>query len=389
MIQIKQKQDCCGCSACLQICPKQCIFMHTDDEGFRYPEVDTDLCIDCHLCEKVCPVIHQDAPRQPLQVFAAKNPDEKIRIQSSSGGIFMMLAEQIIAEGGVVFGAKFDADWNVVHDYTETCEGLVAFRGSKYLQSQIGESFRQAECFLKKGRWVLFSGTPCQIAGLKKYLRKGYDKLLAVEVFCHGAPSPMVWHQYLREFTEKKNIPFNKMQQICFRDKSTGWKNYSFTISDEQMHYTHLSSKDDFMRGFLADLYLRPSCYACPAKALKSGSDITLGDFWGIQNVMPDYDDDKGVSAVLLNTEKGVLAFNSIAADTRKSNFETVALYNPALVHNPICSKKRAEFYKKYKTDLSGIIRKLSRPPFKVLVAGKIKNAIRKVLCKKINICQL
>lgn len=346
MIQIKQKQDCCGCSACLQICPKQCISMHTDDEGFRYPAVNAELCIDCHLCEKVCPVIHQDAPRQPLQVVAAKNSDEKIRLQSSSGGIFTMLAEQTISEGGVVFGAKFDADWNVVHDYTETCEGLAAFRGSKYVQSQIGETFRQAERFLKEGRRVLFSGTPCQIAGLKKYLRKEYNHLLAVEVVCHGAPSPMVWRQYLREFTAKEHIPYDKMQRINFRDKSTGWKSYSFTISEEQKRYTHLSSKDDFMRGFLADLYLRPSCHVCPAKALKSGSDITLGDFWGIQNVMPEYDDDKGVSAVLLNTEKGVQAFSSLSTDIRESDFEVVARYNPALVHSPICSEKRAEFYK-------------------------------------------
>lgn len=167
MISIKDKQDCCGCAACVQRCPKQCITLHEDNEGFLYPQVDESLCIDCGLCEKVCPVINQADERTPLGVYAVKNPNESVRMQSSSGGVFTMLAEHIIDEGGVVFGACFDECWEVVHSYAETKEALAKFRGSKYVQSKIGSTYQQAEGFLKSGRKVLFSGTPCQIAGLK------------------------------------------------------------------------------------------------------------------------------------------------------------------------------------------------------------------------------
>lgn len=199
MISINDKKDCCGCAACVQRCPKQCITLHEDNEGFLYPQVDESLCIDCGLCEKVCPVINQADERTPLGVYAAKNPNESVRMQSSSGGVFTMLAERIIDEDGVVFGACFDERWEVVHSYVETKEALAKFRGSKYVQSKIGSTYQQVEGFLKSGRKVLFSGTPCQIAGLKKYLRKEYDNLLAVDFICHGVPSPGVFRTYLQE----------------------------------------------------------------------------------------------------------------------------------------------------------------------------------------------
>lgn len=192
MIEIKDKKDCCGCSACVQKCPKQCISLKEDNEGFLYPEVDKSMCINCGLCEKVCPVLHQGESRKPLKVYAAKNQDEEIRRQSSSGGIFTLLAEKTIQDGGVVFGARFDEHWEVKHDYTETIEGLAAFRGSKYVQSRMEDNYRKAEMFLKQGRKVLFSGTPCQVAGLKRFLRKYYGNLLTIDMVCHGVPSPLV-----------------------------------------------------------------------------------------------------------------------------------------------------------------------------------------------------
>lgn len=170
MIEIVEKSDCVGCEACVQRCPKQCIVMKEDAEGFLYPQIDIEKCIDCGLCERVCPVINQGEPRKPLVAYAAKNQDESVRLSSSSGGVFTALAEYVIAQGGVVFGARFDESWNVVHDYVETIEGLSAFRGAKYVQSRIGQSFLRAETFLKQGRMVLFSGLPCQITGLKKIL---------------------------------------------------------------------------------------------------------------------------------------------------------------------------------------------------------------------------
>lgn len=180
MIEIRNKRDCCGCNACVQKCPQQCIGQSEDAEGFIYPQVDKARCVGCGLCEKVCPVINQNPKSKPLKVMAGRNGNEEIRMVSSSGGAFTLLAGEIIGRGGVVFGARFDENWNVVHSYTECTDGLAAFRGSKYVQSRIGETFSQAEKFLKQGREVLFTGTPCQIAGLRRFLGKEYDNLLSI-----------------------------------------------------------------------------------------------------------------------------------------------------------------------------------------------------------------
>lgn len=342
MINISQKENCCGCSACVQICPKHCIRFVEDKEGFLYPGVDESLCIDCGMCEKVCPVIHQDESRQPLKVYAAKHNDDEIRMKSSSGGIFTLLAEQVIDEGGVVFGARFDEYWEVMHDYTETKEGLAAFRGSKYVQSRIGTTYRQAESFLKAGRKVLFTGTPCQIAGLKRFLRKEYGNLLAVDFVCHGVPSPKVWRMYLDETIARQGVGKNSVlshamlrkkfiRSIDFRSKSTGWKKFSFAltltkaIADGEENTVLLSDifyENMFMNVFLSNLCLRPSCYACPAKSGKSGADITIGDFWGIEKHMPDFDDDKGCGLCLLHNEKvdSLLKAGCELKETTKAN---------------------------------------------------------------------
>ena len=328
MIKITRREQCCGCSACLHICPKHSISFREDKEGFLYPQVDTATCIDCGLCEKVCPVLNQGEERMPLKVYAAKHADDEIRMKSSSGGIFTLLADQIIDKGGVVFGARFNENWEAVHDYTETKEGLAPFRGSKYVQSNIGNSYKQVEEFLKTGREVMFTGTPCQVAGLKKFLRKDYENLLAVDFVCHGVPSPMVWRKYLEEeiarqgdagkntvLTSPKVSPV--LTGVNFRDKSTGWKKYSFVLNfskasadGEQNSVLSLIFTDNaYMNAFLSNLSLRPSCYACPAKAGKSGADITIGDFWGIENVMPNIDDDKGVSLFMLNNRRCKLPY--------------------------------------------------------------------------------
>lgn len=318
MIIIQDKTKCCGCSACVHICPKHSISFKEDSEGFLYPEVSKKSCIDCGLCEKVCPVINQNNERLPLKVFAAKHRDDKIRMSSSSGGVFTLLAEQIIDEGGVVFGAKFNESWEVVHDFAETKEDLIPFRGSKYVQSRIGDAYINVERFLKSGRKVMFTGTPCQIAGLKKYLRKQYENLLAVDFVCHGVPSPMVWGKYLEEELARQGEVGKKsvltsskaksvLSDVSFRDKSTGWKKFSFVLSffkslDAEEKNTVLSTvfyENAYMDAFLSNLSLRPSCYACPAKSGKSEADVTIGDFWGIEQTLPEFDDDKGVSLIL------------------------------------------------------------------------------------------
>lgn len=199
MIKIQNKQDCCGCAACVQRCPKRCISMKEDNEGFLYPVVDESVCIDCGLCEKVCPIINRPEKLPVKEVLAVKNRNEAERMASSSGGVFIALAKKTIEKGGVVFGAVFDENWEVMHTYAETLDEVKPMMGSKYLQSRIGNSFRDAEKFLKEGREVLFTGTPCQVTALHNYLRKDYLNLLSVDFLCHGVPSPGVWRKYLDE----------------------------------------------------------------------------------------------------------------------------------------------------------------------------------------------
>lgn len=383
MITIKEPKDCCGCNACAQRCPKQCITLTEDHEGFLYPKVNTEFCIECGLCEKVCPVINQGSPKEPL-VYAAINPDEKIRKESSSGGIFTLLAEKIIKENGVVFGARFDDNWEVKHDYTETMEGLATFRGSKYVQSRIEDNYLKAEKFLKDGRKVLFSGTPCQIAGLKKFLRKEYDNLLAVDFICHGVPSPKVWRMYLDETCGNligkggKNSVSSALadgggksyiEAISFRHKILGWKKFSFFLKPIQggkksEEIFEPFSENVFMKGFLQDLYLRPSCYQCPCKSGKSGSDICIADFWGVQNLFPEIDDDRGTSLIFINTDKGKLAYTNLSINSKHTSYADVIKYNSAAVKSSRPHGKRADFFKKINIDCSilDLIIKMLRP---------------------------
>ncbi|MEF9923702.1 MAG: Coenzyme F420 hydrogenase/dehydrogenase, beta subunit C-terminal domain [Muribaculaceae bacterium] len=329
--------------------------MDEDSEGFLYPKVDASLCIDCKLCEKVCPVINQNETRKPIAVYAAKNPNEEIRMKSSSGGIFSMLAESTINQGGVVFGARFNEKWEVVHDYTETVEGIIPFRGSKYVQSQIGDSYIKAQDFLKEGREVLFSGTPCQIAGLNKFLSKEYDNLLTVDVVCHGVPSPLVWRDYLDHLyktgkisaqSRKDTLPIGS---ISFRDKRTGWKNFSFVIKDKGGKITVQETlhKNIFMQGFLNNLYLRPSCHACPTRKGKSGSDISIADYWGIP---ADMDDDKGIGLVLINTQKGAAAYLTADVESVETSYAQALAGNPCMERSVAIPKYRALFWQKYQS---------------------------------------
>lgn len=365
MIQIVDKSQCCGCTACVSVCPKQCIAMQEDEEGFLYPVVDTSLCIDCNLCQKVCPELHPMNTRTPLHVYAAKHKDEQIRLASSSGGIFTLLAEKVIDEGGVVFGARFNASWEVVHDYTETKEGLTAFRGSKYVQSWLGNCFSKVKSFLSEGRKVMFTGTPCQIAGLKQYLRKEYDNLLTVDVVCHGVPSPKVWRMYLDEVAckGKKNtvLPHSihgrdaLIKGISFRDKCLGWKKYSFALTlseataDGEKNTVLLSSvftENLYMNVFLSNLSLRLSCYACPAKAGKSGSDITIADFWGIEDVLPDFEDDKGISLVLSYSEKGGRWLAGLDCECIEVDYRSAQRMNPSISSSVSKPINRAFFFR-------------------------------------------
>lgn len=324
MIEIREKQDCCGCSACAAICPKGCITLRTDGQGFLYPAVDRSRCTDCHLCERVCPVQTGTAAGAtlPRGCYAAYNRDARQRSQASSGGVFWQMAEGIIAQGGVVFGVTFDPDWNTIHSYATTLEQLRGFRTSKYVQSRMGDSYQQVRRFLSEGRLVLFSGTPCQVAGLRAFLRgKSYDNLFTVDFVCHGVPSPMVWQKYLDE-VRQGIVAANGLGNPCavgitsvnFRDKSTGWRGFSLRL-DYSLDGKAAGSisqpvwENDYMLAFLCDYANRPSCFRCRFRGGASGSDVTIADFWGIEHCLPGDDDalreytgEKGTSLVLLNS---------------------------------------------------------------------------------------
>lgn len=346
MINITNKKDCCGCGACVQKCPKQCILLQEDNEGFLYPHVDVDTCIDCGMCEKVCPVLNPYDPRRPHQVLAAINKNEKIRMESSSGGIFTLLAEKVINEGGVVFGARFDDEWQVTLDYTETIEGLSAFRGSKYVQARTGETYKQCEQFLKDGCSVLFTGTPCQIAGLHHFLRKQYDNLTTCDFVCHGVPSPKVWRMYLTEVIKGAN---RAIKDVQFRNKDNGWKAFNFKMSyDAGSKTTTLSSpyaENLYMRAFLRDMILRPSCYNCQAKQSRSMSDITIADYWGVQHTHPEMDDDKGTGLVLINSQKGMEYFDDIRVKSIEVDYDEAVVYNSAIVSSVSPHTNRDRFF--------------------------------------------
>lgn len=348
MIHITDKKNCCGCEACVQKCPKHCITMQVDSEGFLYPNVDETQCINCGLCEKVCPEINVHPSRDPFQVFVARANDNEILQKSSSGGIFTLLATKIISEKGVVFGAIFDKNWSVIHSYTEDVSELDSFRRSKYLQSNIGDTYKQVEKFLKLGRFVLFTGTPCQVKGLKLYIGKEYDNLLTVDFICHGVPSPAVWHMYLKAYAESIGGSVSAINDINFRDKSSGWKNYSFTIDLNSAIVSEVYSRNLYMKMFLSDIILRPACYSCNAKNGQSNSDITIGDFWGIEQVFSDCKDDKGYSLVLINTEKGKKFFREIHTVYKEVPFSIVKPFNGGLHANIPIPQKRAKFFSKF-----------------------------------------
>ena len=228
MIEIQNKKDCCGCGACNQVCPKQCIKMESDKEGFLYPKVDTESCINCGLCEKSCPILNNQRSKELFQkYYLAYYTDEVVRLSSSSGGVFSVLSKAVIQNGGVVFGAAFDQEWLVHHVGVERQEDLRVLRGSKYLQSRSESCYREAKALLEVGRPVLYSGTGCQIAGLKSYLKKDYEKLLTVDIICHGVPSPKLWKHYLSEQEQTFGAP---VQRVFFRNKDTGWNNFSMSI---------------------------------------------------------------------------------------------------------------------------------------------------------------
>lgn len=350
MIHIEDKKECCGCWACYNACPKHCIGMKEDEEGFRYPVVDASLCIDCGLCEKVCPVIHADKADTPhaQQGFLAQHKNEDIRKESTSGGAFTAIASWIIRQGGIVYGAGYRKGTFIVeHQGVETEKDLSVFRNSKYVQSNVMNTFKEALGHLKAGRWVCFSGTPCQIEGFRSFLRgREYEKLVCVDLVCHGIPSPRILTRYIEA---QQALIGGEFTNVLFRDKHYGYHYSSFSIYNKEKGKDYHKGVDSnaYLRAFFNNLSDRPSCYDCRFKKRYRRSDLTLWDCFPIEKFTKQMDG-KGTTRVLVQSEKGEMIMNAIGSELRTVRVEPDKLVSDVreMFHSVPMNPQRGQFFK-------------------------------------------
>lgn len=377
---------CTGCTACASVCPVKAITMTPDKEGFLRPVIG-DACILCRKCESVCPVLRSSTPEiSPVPVHAARNKDADALSKSTSGGVFTVLAQLVFQEGGIVFGAALDPDLNVVHRSAENIQELAALCQTKYVQSDLGDTFRQVDKALKDGRKVLFTGTPCQVAGLKAYLGGDRDDLLTCDVVCHGVPSPAVYRAWLNKQGKDRG---EEAQSLLFRDKSQGWDKARLTLSYPSGTVSAPLSQTPYGRGFGSALFLRPSCYQCPNAGKIRPGDFTLGDFWGISSDALPGGTAPGVSMVLLNSDKARTLWPTLekGLETAERSWNEAVNGNPRLLTPVHANPKRASFFAAFSALPYAQVEKqfLSLPslPYRVaarILTPKAKEMIRKLL---------
>lgn len=304
-IKLCDKELCTGCMACYNACPHQSLSMKADDEGFLYPVIDQDTCLKCGKCIRACPILDAGKPDVKQTAFKGWTKDDELLRNSSSGGVFSMLSSQILKRNGVVFGAAFDDDMTVKHASVTSESEMSKLRGSKYVQSYIDEQYREVKRNLEADKYVLFCGTPCQVAGLKKFLgAKDYPKLLTIDLVCHGVPSPKVFKAYIG-YQEAQND--SRVVSYNFREKKWSWARYNSIVTfNNGTEYRGKWEEDPWMRGFLREYFLRPSCHHCHFTNMQRPGDITLADFWSYWEKKGEIDNkDTGCSLILLNNDKG------------------------------------------------------------------------------------
>lgn len=348
MIEITDKSQCCGCTACSSICPKKAIVMKQDEEGFVYPIIDKSKCVNCGLCDKVCPVKNAKENNKNQHAYIFQNSNDEIRRESTSGGAFTAIAEYVIKNNGIVYGAIFDENYKVIHIGIDKKEELYKFRNSKYVQSEICNCYPEIKEHLDNGKMVCFSGTSCQVEGLKNYLMKDYENLILVDVVCRAVPSPLIWKKYLKlRQKEYKNI-----EKIMFRDKYYGYKYSNLSIynknNDKKQEYHKGVDSDPYLRAFFTNICDRPSCYECKFKKLHRESDITIWDCFDVEKYNKEFDDDKGTNRILTHTGKGDKIIKELAKNNKSQEIDVenatkgfLAIFQPVKVND-----KREQFFK-------------------------------------------
>ena len=341
----KVKADCCACGACVNICPKHAISMQKDENGFMYPVIDDTLCIGCQACTKVCAFQNINEKKGAIDVYAAARNDEKKILKSTSGGIFAVFAEKVLEKQGIVYGATMEycnQQLQVRHVGIETLEELERLQGSKYVQSDLGNVYSEVREQLLKGREVLFSGTPCQVAGLKAFLKREYNNLLTIDIICHGVPSNTLFQEHIKELEKKLGV---KIEKYVFRNKENGWGLKSKIIgvkeNGEKMEYQYNASELSYYSLFLDGYIYRENCYKCKYTNEYRPADITIGDYWGVGDIHPAYITDNGgklekklgISTIILNSEHGKDCLYNVEEKLYmyESEFEKVASRNPQL----------------------------------------------------------
>lgn len=342
---------CTGCGACAASCPLNCIEMLPDREGFRYPVVDTARCVSCRTCEEACPVCHALPPQAEPEAYGVKHKDDRIRSGSSSGGVFPTLATSVLENGGAVCGAAYTDTFAAEHRIIEDIAGLGRLQGAKYTQSPAERLFPEIRRILESSRPLLFAGTPCQTAGLRAYLGQDYANLILVDMICHGVPSPLAWEKYLA-YRKEKDAEGAAIVSVNQRDKISGWSRYRYSLRIDYQNgksYCVPQGEDAFMRGFVNNLCLRPSCANCRFKGFARCADITLGDFWGVWEQHPEFDDDKGISLVLIHTEKGAGYWEKVkeTLDVLSVDAQEALRQNPSAYCSSEPHPKRSEFFDK------------------------------------------